>query len=315
MKKILITGSEGYIGSCLFKYLKSKKKYKITGIDKKIGKNSDTIKIDLLNKTKISNLIKKIKPELIIHLAGYSTVDNINKKNLYIDNNIKATKNLLDVMKLLNIENIIFSSTAAVYKYQNHNKPFSELSATKPNNIYGLSKLKSEEIIKKNKNINYLIFRFFNVCSAINNLYVGERHKPETHLIPLTINNFLKKKNIKIYGNNYNTYDGTCIRDYIHIKDICNAFEKGIYFLKKKNSSVINLGTAKGTSVLQIIKSIKTILRNNKSKIETISKRKGDVPSLVCKNLRAKNKLKWVPINSNLKKIIKDEINWQRKYK
>ena len=184
MKKLIITGASGYIGSCLVQFLK--KKYKITSIDKVYRASSHIIKCNMLNLNRLSKILKKEKPDVIIHLAGQSLVDeNINKKKYYL-NNVVATKNLIIAMKMNKIENLIFSSTAAIYKYKN--TILSENDDTNPISTYAKTKFRCEKLIK-NSNINSIILRFFNVCSAlkINNKVIGEFHNPETHLIPTIV--------------------------------------------------------------------------------------------------------------------------------
>lgn len=310
MKKILITGAAGYIGNCLFSYLK--KKYEVYGLDK--VNNKFFYKVDLLNIKLTNQILKKLKPDLIIHLAGQSTVDSIENKKDYIKNNQNATANLIKCMKVNGIKKIIFSSTAAVYK-SNSNKIFSERSVIKPNNIYGSTKYKSELLIKQS-NINYIIFRFFNVCSSIPQLKVGEMHNPETHLIPLAVHKILKNKKINIYGNTFKTRDGTCIRDYIHVFDLCLAFERTLQliFLNKISKKIINLGSGYGYTTLEVVKKIQQIIKKKKCKISFIKNRVGDVPALVCSYKKANSTIKWKPKNSSLEKIIKDEILWQTKY-
>jgi len=316
MKKILITGSSGYIGSCLYRFL-LKKKYIVYGIDKvKDNKFKNTFKVNLNNANKLTNIIKKINPKIIIHMAAQSTLDQIHKKKKYIVNNYIATKNLLKSMNNCKINKIIFSSTAAVYK--NNNLNLNENSNIKPNNIYGLTKLKCENIIRKEKKIKFIIFRFFNVCSSIPELKIGEKHNPETHLIPLTIKKILEGKVIKIFGKSYKTYDGTCIRDYIHIKDICTAYEKTIKLLLNDNinNQTINIGTGNGYTNLEVVNKIKyfTKFAKKKSIIKFSKKRKGDVDRLVCSYKKAKRLLGWVPKKSNLKNIIIDELKWQKSF-
>jgi UDP-glucose 4-epimerase len=212
------------------------------------------------------------------------------------------------------INKIIFSSTAAVYK--NNNLNLNENSIVKPNNIYGSTKLKCEKVIKKNKKIKFIIFRFFNVCSSIPELKVGENHKPETHLIPSTIQRALKGKTIKIYGKNYKTNDGTCIRDYIHIKDLCEAYEKTIKLILNNNikNQTINIGTGIGYTNLEIVNKIKSLIKYSKRDIiiRFSKRRKGDVDRLVCSYKKAKNLLGWIPKKSSLKNIIRDELKWQK---
>ncbi len=311
MKKILITGAKGYIGNCLLKYLN--KKYKVYGLDKLSSKNKNIKKLNLLNEFQLSNYLKKIKPDVVVHLAGKSTIDDIKKKNSYILNNVRATKILIRSMKKNNISNIIFSSTAAVYLESS--KMLNEKSKILPKNIYGKTKLECENMLK-NENLNYVIFRFFNVCSSIVELKVGENHKPETHLIPLLVEKALKKKIFKIYGDNYKTFDGTCIRDYIHIVDLCNAIKLSIDHLNKtkKLKKIFNLGTSKGYSVKQVLNKVSKILKT-KINFKISGKRKGDLDKLVCSYTTTTKYLKWKPRNSDLSKMIRDEVIWQRKYK
>jgi UDP-glucose 4-epimerase len=313
MNKILITGSSGYIGSCLLKFL-LKKKYVVYGIDRvKKNKFKNTFKVNLNDTNELTRIIKKINPKIIIHMAAQSTLDQIHKKKKYIINNYLATKNLLKSMNFCGINKIIFSSTAAVYSNSNLN--LKENSNLKPNNIYGLTKLKCEKIIKKNKKIKFIIFRFFNVCSSIPELKVGENHNPETHLIPLTIKKTLEGKVIKIYGKKYRTKDGTCIRDYIHIKDICEAYEKTIKLLinDKIKDQTINIGTGTGYTNLEIVNKIKFLIKfaKKKSALKFVKKRKGDVERLVCSYKKAKKLIGWIPRRSNLTNIIRDELKWQ----
>jgi UDP-glucose 4-epimerase len=304
---ILITGGAGYIGSCLALYLK--KKYRITILDKKKSKNLINT-CNLLDLKKLNHILNKYKPKLIIHLAAQSLVDETINKKKYYQNNILATKNLITTMKKHNLTNLIFSSTAAVYKYSG--KILSENDTIKPKSTYAKTKLKCEKIIKDSK-INSIILRFFNVCSSlkINNKIIGEFHNPETHLIPTIVYKNLLQKKFYIYGNNYKTQDGTCIRDYIHIKDICSAIDKSINYLFRNNKKfqIINIGSSSRNTNLETLQEIEKITKIKN--IYTIEdRRKGDVDLLVCSNSKAKKLLNWQPKNSAIKKIIKDEILW-----
>ena len=304
---ILITGGAGYIGSCLALYLK--KKYRITILDKKKSKNLINT-CNLLDLKKLNHILNKYKPKLIIHLAAQSLVDETINKKKYYQNNILATKNLITAMKNHNLTNLIFSSTAAVYKYSG--KILSENDTIKPKSTYAKTKLRCEKIIKDSK-INSIILRFFNVCSSlkINNKIIGEFHNPETHLIPTIVYKNLLQKKFYIYGNNYKTQDGTCIRDYIHIKDICSAIDKSINYLFRNNKKfqIINIGSSSRNTNLETLQEIEKITKIKN--IYTIEdRRKGDVDLLVCSNSKAKKLLNWQPKNSAIKKIIKDEILW-----
>ena len=304
---ILITGGAGYIGSCLALYLK--KKYRITILDKKKSKNLINT-CNLLDLKKLNHILNKDKPKLIIHLAAQSLVDETINKKKYYQNNILATKNLITTMKKHNLTNLIFSSTAAVYKYSG--KILNENNTIEPKSTYAKTKLRCEKIIKDSK-INSIILRFFNVCSSlkINNKIIGEFHNPETHLIPTIVYKNLLQKKFYIYGNNYKTQDGTCIRDYIHIKDICSAIDKSINYLFRNNKKfqIINIGSSSRNTNLETLQEIEKITKIKN--IYTIEdRRKGDVDLLVCSNSKAKKLLNWQPKNSAIKKIIKDEILW-----
>ena len=316
--KILITGSSGYIGKCLSGYLE--KKFIVYGIDKNeiSNNNKKKFKINLLDYKKTFLSIRKIQPDIIIHLAGQSTIDNIRNKIDYKKNNVLATEILMRVCHKLNIDKIIFSSTAAVYK--SSNKLLTENSKILPNNIYGKTKYDCEKLIHKYfKKKYFIIFRFFNVCSSMHPEKNGENHKPETHLIPLIFSKFFNNKIIKIYGNNFSTKDGHCIRDYIHIKDIVSAIDLGIknLFSKNKECMTFNLGTGSGYSVLDIINYSKIFFKKkgytNRLKFTYEKNRKGDPAKLVCAlSKNALSKLNWYPKFTNLNKIFNDEFEWRK---
>jgi UDP-glucose 4-epimerase len=303
-KKILVTGTSGYIGSSAFKFLS--KKYNVYGLDKKkpIINSKKIFVINLLNKKKVKNFLYKIKPSCIIHLAGESLVDPKKKKTKYTLNNIFATQNLISCMKKNYIKKIIFSSTAAVY--ESRNIPITENFKTKPISNYAISKLKVERLIRKSK-IKFIIFRFFNVASSLDK-YIGENHKPETHLIPRASLCALKNKIFYIYGKDYKTKDGTCIRDFVHIKDICSFINFSIKYLEKNNkSNIFNVGSEKPYSVLQVVK---ILSKKTKLNYNFTSKRKSDPPILISSLSKVKKILKWHPIHSNIEKIINDHLNW-----
>lgn len=313
--KIIITGSAGYIGSCLYEYFKDFKQFKVLGIDKvypKLKKQKLFKKVDLTSYSSAKKIFHKFGPDVVIHLAGESTIDNIKKIKNYLKNNITVTKNLIKIVNKQNTGNFIFSSTAAVYANKALN--LIENSELKPNNIYGVTKLKCEKYIQQNlnKEKKFIILRFFNVCSSLFEHKIGEFHIPETHFIPIVIQKILDKKNIIIYGRNYKTKDGSAIRDYVHVKDILRAILLSINYLKSKvgTSQIINIGSKKGFSNIEIIKSLEKFFKK-KVKFVFTQRRYGDLDKLVCDNRRAKKILNWKPNNSKLKLIIKDEFNWQ----
>jgi UDP-glucose 4-epimerase len=314
-KKILITGVAGYIGSSLNNYLY--KKEKVYSLDKENPnkwtkfKKKFFFKCNLLNKKKLEKIIEKLKPDLIIHLAGKSTVNEKIPYQKYFLNNVITMRNLLSVMKKYKIDKIIYSSTAAVYNKKNNF--IGENDKLNPISNYGKSKLKAERLLRKNKNLDFIILRFFNVSSSIPNPLIGEFHKPETHLIPTLIHKTLEKKKINIFGNNYKTSDGTCMRDYVHIIDICRAiiFSKNYLFKKKNKKIILNIGNGKAISIKQIINELKNNFKLN-LKIKYIGRRKGDSPFLVCNINKAKKIIKWKPIYSKIIRILKDEVKWSK---
>ena len=307
--KILITGVNGYIGNCLYHFLKGK--FKVVGIDKESVSKNTIYRCNILNTKKLEQILYKTKPEIVIHLAAQSLVDETINKEKYYNNNVVATNRLLRSMKKSNVKKIIFSSTAAVYKQSS--KPLKENSKLKPLSTYAKTKLTCEKNILKQKEIKSVILRFFNVCSALKKPCIGELHNPETHLIPTIVYKAIYNKRIYIYGNDFPTPDGTCIRDYIHIKDICSAIEKSIRFLlNKKKSKIFNIGNYKGLSNQEIVNYINKNLKE-KINLKYAIRRKGDISRLVCNSNKARKLLSWVAKNSNLKKIIHDEVNWVKK--
>ena len=311
MDKILITGAEGYIGKCLFYFLK--KKFNVIGIDKKKSSEKKILQCNIINQKKLNLIISKEKPKIIIHLAAQSLVDDTINKKKYYDNNVVATNTLLKVMKNHNIKKIIFSSTAAIYNQSS--KLLTEKSKINPLSFYAKTKLVCEDNIIKQKKIRSIILRFFNVCSALNKPIIGVSNNPITHFIPTIVYKAIYNKKIYIYGNDYSTPDGTCIRDYIHILDICDVIEKSIKYLSADNKSrIFNIGNNKGLSNKEIINYIKKFI-NPKINISYVKRRKGDVSKLVCSQINVKNILNWKPKHSSLKDIVNDELIWVKKLK
>ena len=242
-------------------------------------------------------------------MAAKSTVDFIVNREEYIKNNIVVTNNILRSIKNNKTKHLIFASTAAVYKSSKKN--LTENSTLKANNIYGKTKLICEKKIIRTLKEENIIFRFFNVCSSLIKLKIGEIHNPETHLVPILSKKFQENKKIYIYGNKFKTRDKTCIRDYIHIADIMSAFYKGIqYLIKNKKSEIINLGTRNGYSNLEVFKAFAKMYNYNYTNPFFKKKRLGDIDRLVCDNKKSYKILKWAPKKSNIIKIISDEKKW-----
>lgn len=324
MGKILITGGAGYIGSHTVHYfIKKGIKAKnvvvfdnlVYGSKKNVPKGVVFIKGDLLDKKNIERIFRKYKIDSVIHFAAYAYVgESMDNPGKYFENNILGGINLLEAMKAFNCKKIIFSSTCATYGMP-QDIPITEEEKQEPINPYGESKLAFEKILKwydKIYGIRNVVLRYFNAAGA--DFGIGERHDPETHLIPLVLEAAKNKnKSIKIFGTNYNTPDGTCIRDYTHVTDLADAHFKALKYLEKNNeSNFFNLGTGKGVSVNEIVKIAKKIT-NKEIKAIKENRRSGDPAVLVASNKKAIKTLKWRPKN-DINNIIKSAWAWHQKY-
>tara|TARA_A100001011_G_scaffold98417_1_gene103620 strand:+ start:3541 stop:4518 length:978 start_codon:yes stop_codon:yes gene_type:complete len=321
MSNILITGGAGYIGSHIVELLiKNKKKVIIldnlvTGYKRLINKNAKFVKADTKNKSKITKIIKDNDITSIIHLAAYLNVSEAEKNKIkYYQNNVIGTKNLLEACKNLNVNNIIFSSSCSIYG--NIKGSVKENRKPNPQSYYGYTKYKGEELIKKlslKYKFKYGILRYFNVAGASPSGKIGEIEKSHGHLIKnLAIQSLKKKPIIKIFGNNYKTKDGTCIRDYIHVSDLANIHMKGLNYLEKnKKSFIFNCGYGKGYSVQQIVNIFKKIKKG--VEIQYQNRRPGDIAQVYADTKKFKKNLMWKPKYNNIKKIILSAIRWEKK--
>jgi len=319
---ILITGGAGYIGSHVIELLVKEKTNKViildnlsTGYKTLINKKSKFYKGDINNKKLINKLINKFNIDTIIHLAAFLNVSEAEKnKKKYYKNNVTGTRNLLLSCQNTTVKNIIFSSSCSVYG--NVKGSVSENKKTNPQGYYALTKYKGEELIKKYAskfNYNFGILRYFNVAGASPSGKIGEIETSHGHLIKnIAIQSMNQKSILNVYGNNYNTKDGTCVRDYIHVTDLADIHIKGIKYLKEnKKSFIINCGYGKGYSVLQIANKFKKIKKN--TQINFINKRPGDIAQVYSDTKKFKKLLKWKPRHNDIDKIIKSAINWEKK--
>ena len=317
MTNVIVTGGAGYIGSHVCKILKKKNINPVT-IDNLTNGYKSFVKWGPLEKTNLNNynrlnrIFKKYRPIAVIHLAAkIESEKSIRNPISFYENNISDTITLLKVMEKNKVNKIIFSSSAAVYQIKN--KKNYEKDALNPSSPYGFTKLTVEKLINdysKNKKLKYIFLRFFNAAGADSMLDIGERHKEETHLIPLAIDAAFKGKALKIFGTNYKTKDGSAVRDYIHVSDLANSHYLSLKYLLKKNSSqIFNVGFGKGYSVLEIVKLLKKKL-NVKYKIT--KRRKGDNDYLVSNISKIKKILKFKPTN-NIHSILDTAINYYKK--
>lgn len=324
MKKILVTGGAGYVGSHTAKMLKEKGYEPIVFDNLEYGhkyavKWGDFIEGDLNNYEDINNALKTVKPHGIVHCAAYTYVgESVENPAKYYQNNVVGSLNLLKAMLENNINNIVFSSTCATFG--NIEKlPILETTPQKPISPYGTSKLMVEMMLADFDTaygLKHINLRYFNVCGADESAEIGEDHSPETHLIPLVIDVALgKRENIKVFGNDYQTPDGTCLRDYIHVNDLANAHILALeYLFKNKQSNDFNLGSEKGYSVLEVIKAVEQV---SKKEIPQIiePRRAGDPAILIAESTKANKELGWKANYTDIIKIVETAYNWHQKPK
>ena len=322
VKNVLITGGAGYIGSHVTETLlkKNKKVFLVdnlsTGHKKLINKKAKFFKLDIANKHGIKKIIEKYKIDSIIHLAAHLIIGEGQKKpKKYYKNNVLGTKKLMEACKNSTVKNFIFSSTAAIYKEGQYK--VSENSIIKPKSVYGKTKIKAERLIisyaKKNK-INYGILRYFNIAGASPSGKIGLINKKSDHLFKNFSSEIMKKRpKLKIYGSDYNTTDGSCIRDFIHVSDIAQIHYLILEKINKlKISKILNCGYNKGSSVLKVAKEFKK-QSSKKVSIVFTKRRKDDLIKIIAANNKLKNFVKWKPKFDNLSKIVKSCIIWERK--
>lgn len=304
-KRALITGGSGYLGSHLAKKL-TENGFEVHILDIKKPQHeyySTYFYIDI--RQDLDDIFKYNQYDIVYHLAGRIEV-GLSKlePTEFWDVNVGGTVNLLNAMKKYNVKNIVFSSTAAVYMASSSH--IKEYGMKTNNSVYGKTKQACEEAIE-DSGLNYIIFRFFNLSGADESGLIGENHFPETHLIP----NLLKQSNPVIFGDDYNTHDGTCVRDYVHVNDVADACLKAYNYLSIDNKSIaLNLGSGEGNSVLDVIKEIE-LVSNKKIHYTFQERREGDPAFLVADISYAESILKWKPKYS-LTDIVKTAINYQK---
>ncbi len=311
---VMITGGAGYIGSHAVKIL-LERGYNVSVIDNlstgyldSVDKRAIFHKIDIRDKQSVVECLVKDEIDVIIHFAAFSLVGESMEVPLkYYDNNVYGTKVLLDAMNEANVRHIVFSSSAAVYGDKSK-MPITEETLEEPTNAYGETKLAMEKMMKWADiahNIKYIALRYFNVAGAYKTGEIGESHNPETHLIPLILQVPLgKREYIRIFGDDYETPDGTCIRDYIHIEDLIDAHILAMHKVIECNKSdVYNLGSGEGYSVLEIIESARNVTKHP-IKAVIAGRRDGDPTRLIASSEKAERELKWVKKYNDVSSII-----------
>jgi len=317
--RVLVVGGAGYIGShTVYELIKDHQEVIIldnlsSGYMELVHPKAKFYLGDIRNKKDIVEVFKKEQIDVIMHFAAKIVVPESVKEPLeYYYNNVEGVRILLEVMNEFNVKKLVFSSTAAVYGEASG--VCLETNETKPINPYGETKLATEKMIEWVANaygFNYVIFRYFNVAGADESLKIGLMKDQLTHLIPVAIQGILGiRDKLIIYGNNYNTKDGTCIRDYIHVSDLAYAHVLGAHYLKDGGKSeIMNLGSNSGFSVLEVSQAVNEIAP---LKYEIGPRRDGDPAELIASNEKAKKILNWIP-KYNLKDIVLSDYNYRKK--
>lgn len=319
--KILLTGGAGYIGShASLALLDAGHQVTIiddlsTGNKKLIPFNASFVKCNINDTSTVGELIQKEKFDALMHFAGFIQVEeSVRNPKKYLDNNTENAKILFDTCVKNNLTNIIFSSTAAVYGNPINQKSVKEKDKLKPLNPYGESKIKTENYLKENSKINYIILRYFNVAGADPLLRTGLISKDATHLIKITSEVAVGRRNkIIIFGNDYPTSDGTAVRDYIHVSDLADIHVKAAsHLVSNQKSTILNCGYGKGFSVKEVIE-IANKINDKPIPFEIGNRRPGDSSMLVSDVSKLTKVLNWHAKHDDLSFIIKTSINWEKK--
>lgn len=321
---VLVCGGAGYIGSHVVKALLDQGE-KVVVIDNLITGHVDAVDEraelllgDLRDEEFLNHAFEKHSIDGVIDFAAFSLVgESVEEPLKYFENNFYGTLCLLKAMKKYKVNHIVFSSTAATYG-EPENIPILETDTTFPTNPYGESKLCVEKMLKwcdKAYGIKYTALRYFNVAGAHASGEIGEAHTTETHLIPIVLQVALgQRAKIGIYGDDYPTQDGTCIRDYIHVMDLADAHILALNRLRKGgDSTVFNLGNGEGFSVKEVIEVCRKVTGYT-IPAETSPRRAGDPAKLVASSEKAMHELKWTPKYNSLEKIIETAWNWHKSH-
>ena len=320
--KVLVCGGAGYIGSNMVAMLSAEGHQPIVYDNLSKGhkaavRNAEFVKGDLADYELLIKVLKKYKIEACLHFAAFTEVAESTEWPLkYYHNNVSNTQTLLAAMEAAGVEKFVFSSTAAVYGMPKK-VPITEDLHKEPINPYGETKFACEKMChwqSEAGKLRYAALRYFNAAGASFDNTLGEDHRPESHLIPLIIFAAMgRSESVKIYGTDYDTPDGTCIRDYIHIEDLCKAHLFALEKLKDNRELIYNLGNGKGYSVREVIDTVKKVSGKNFKVIET-DRRSGDPAVLTSDATKAKKELGWKIQYPELERIVETAWQWHNKY-
>ncbi len=319
---ILVLGGAGYIGShTVYELIEKGEDVVIvdnleTGYKEAVHPKARFYQGDIRNREFVDSVFEKEKIDAVIHFAANSLVgESMTNPLKYYDNNLCGTKVLLESMIAHDVKKIVFSSTAATYG-EPERVPILESDKTEPTNCYGETKLSMEKMFKwtdRAHGLRYVSLRYFNACGAHKSGQIGEAHNPETHLIPLVLQVPNKKREaISIFGDDYDTIDGTCVRDYIHVTDLAQAHILAVEYLMKGNESdIFNLGNGVGFTVKEIIEAAKEVTGQDIPAVIS-PRRAGDPAKLIASSEKAKKVLGWKPEFVDVKEIIETAWKWHQ---
>jgi UDP-glucose-4-epimerase GalE len=317
--KILVTGGAGYIGSHACKAIASAGMVPITYDNLSTGhewavKWGPFVKGDLEDGGRLRDAIRRFKVDAVMHFAAHSLVgESVKNPRKYYHNNLANTLLLLDAMADTEVRLMVFSSTCAVYGLP-ETEFLDESHPVHPVNPYGETKLAIERALSwygKAFGIGWMALRYFNAAGADESGEIGEAHKNETHLIPLVLDSVVTEQPVSIFGIDYPTPDGSCIRDYIHVTDLADAHVRALQYLtERKPSSIVNLGTGRGLSVYEVIRSVERVTGLHVP-VSIAGRRPGDPPKLVASAQRASSVLGWHPSHSRIEEIVRTAWQWK----
>jgi len=321
---ILVTGGAGYIGSHTVKLLQEQGRdvivydNLITG-HKEAVSGCPFVVGDIFDSMLLKKTFKDYNVEAVIHFAAYSLVgESMTQPSKYYHNNLAGTLSLLDAMKESFITKIVFSSTAATFGEPVYT-PIDEKHPQNPTNVYGTTKLMMEKMLSdfdRAYGIHSIALRYFNACGAHKSGTIGEDHCPETHLIPIILSVLNGKRDkVTIFGEDYKTKDGTCIRDYVHVNDLASAHILAVdKLISTQESDAYNLGNGNGFSVREVIEKVEKVT-GKKVKYDIGARRDGDPATLIAASSKAIDKLAWKPMHADLNEIIEDAWRWHSNHK
>jgi UDP-glucose-4-epimerase GalE len=316
MPKILVTGGAGYIGSITAHHL-LRRGFDVLVADDLSRGHRHSVPPEILNVVRLqdtaalTNLLQGV--DAVVHFAAYIAVgESTREPELYFSNNIGGSLSLFEAMARAGVKRIVFSSTAAVYG-EPPQSPIPEDSPFAPVSPYGQSKAMVERVLAdldQYRGLRSVVLRYFNACGAEPEANLGEQHEPETHLIPLLFRAAISGQPILIFGDDYPTPDGTCIRDYIHVGDLASAHLAALdHLMAGGQSEQFNVGTGTGNTVMEVLRAVEQI-SGRQVPYKIAPRREGDSPSLVANSQKLKSQLNWTPTRSDLHQIVRDAWNF-----